>query len=292
MINLIEKQIFTFETQDGCQIYGESRGQGPAIVFVYGLACQMNHWIHQIKYLSQFYRVISYDLRGHVKSTLGSPSKLSVEGLAQDLKELLDFLELPQAHLVAHSFGVPILIEFASQQPERTQSLTLINGFATNPLENFFGFNVSKHLLPVFLGLNKEDPVALQKVWSKFVDNPLTVFITGLSGGFNLDVTKLKDIEIYTRGVAHLDLNIFLPLFDSLVNYHGLKSCLSLTQPTLIIGGEQDRVTPYYFQEQLHQHITSSEFVKVPYGSHCCQLDFPDYVNLLIQRHLEGLEKN
>jgi pimeloyl-ACP methyl ester carboxylesterase len=286
-MNLIPKRTFQFTTQDGSHVYGESRGQGPTLILVYGIACQMNHWVHQIQYLSKYFEVITYDLRGHAKSTVGDASKLTIQGLSDDLFELMDFLELPSAHFAGHSFGVPILLEFAAKFPERARSLSLINGFATNPMENFFGINISKFVLPTFIGLNQEDPQALQKLWAKFVDNPLAILVTGASGGFNLDVTQLKDIEIYTRGVAHMDLNVFVPLFESLVQYDGRSSCHKIQCPTLIVGGDRDRVTPLRFQAELHRLILKSQLVTIPYGSHCCQLDFPDYVNLLIKRQID-----
>jgi len=286
-MNLVPKKTFQFTTRDGCQVYGESRGQGPALILVYGIACQMNHWVHQIHYLSKYFEVIAYDLRGHVKSTMGDPSNLTIHGLTEDLFELMDFLQLPSAHFAGHSFGVPILLEFASRFPDKTRSLSLINGFATNPMENFLGINVSKFVLPILKGLNQEDSKALQKLWAKFVDNPLAILVTGASGGFNLNVTQLKDIEIYTRGVAHIDLNVFIPLFESLVQYDGHLSCQMIQCPTLIVGGDRDRVTPLKFQAELHRLISESQLVTIPYGSHCCQLDFPDYVNLLIKRQID-----
>lgn len=286
-MQLIKKVSFQFITQDGCELYIESRGQGPPLILVYGIACQMNHWNHQIKYLSKYFQVISFDLRGHVRSTIGDPSKLSVPGLAEDLIEIMDYLEVPSAHFAGHSFGVPILLDLASRFSVRVITLSLINGFSSNPLENFLGLNLPKLLLPVFNGLNKEDSKALQLLWAKFVDNPTAIIVTGASGGFNLDVTQLKDIEIYTRGVAHLDLNVFLPLFESLIKYKGESQCGSITSPTLIIGGTRDRITPLKFQQEMHKLIEGSKFKVVPYGSHCSQLDFPDYVNLMIQRHIE-----
>jgi pimeloyl-ACP methyl ester carboxylesterase len=284
---LIKKNSYRLKTKDGSLHYIESRGQGPALIMVYGIACQMNHWVHQIKYLSKHFQVITYDLRGHMKSSVGDPSKLTVSGLAEDVLEIMDFLKLPEAHFAGHSFGVPILLDFASRFPQHVTSLSLINGFASNPLENFMGFNLPNLLLPIFNGLNQEDSSALQSVWSKFVDNPLAVLVSGASGGFNLDVTQLKDIEIYTRGVAHLDLNVFLPLFESLVQYNGFSHCSKISTPTLIVGGDRDRITPIKFQYEMHKLIKNSVLTIVPYGSHCCQLDFPNYVNLLIQKHVE-----
>lgn len=289
---MIKKEPFQFETSDGAFIHGEIRGSGPVLILIYGIACQVNHWVHQVNELSKYYKVITYDLRGHIKSTKGTPERLTLMGLTQDLHELLNFIDEPQAHLVGHSFGVPIAIEFAALHPQQVQSLSLINGFIDNPLDNFMGINLPKLLLPHLKGLTKEDPAIMQNLWGKFIDNPLSMLIAGLTGGFNLKLTQFKDIEIYTRGVAHLDLNVFLPLFESLINYSGQLSAQKIQAPTLIVGGEKDQITPLLFQKAMHLAIPNNDFKIVPYGSHCCQLDFPDYINLLIKQHIDKTKQH
>jgi len=57
-----------FESFDGTPIYYEVRGEGEPLVLIYGIACPMNHWHHQIEYFSKSYKVITFDLRGHQKS--------------------------------------------------------------------------------------------------------------------------------------------------------------------------------------------------------------------------------
>ncbi|MCS6838119.1 MAG: alpha/beta hydrolase [Bdellovibrionaceae bacterium] len=283
----ISIEPFWMETRDGARIYGERRGEGPALVLIYGIACQMNHWIHQINGLSAFYQVVTFDLRGHVRSTPGNPQELTISGLVQDVVEILDFLNLPQAHFAGHSMGVPILLQLSAQHPQRVQSQVLINGFGRNPLEKFLGINLPQYVLPIIKKIHKEDAEAMSYLWRKLVENPLSILIAGATGGFNLDVTELKDIEIYTRGVAHMDLGVFLPLFESLLSFSARDFYPLIKSPTLIIGGEKDRITPAEFQLEMHKAIQNSEFVQIHYGSHCCQLDFPEYVNLLIRNHIE-----
>jgi len=36
----------------------------------------------------------------------------------------------------------------------------------------------------------------------------------------------------------------------------------------------------------MHDHIKQSELISIPYGSHCTQLDMPEYVNLSIDKFL------
>lgn len=284
---MIKKVAFQFQTTDGAIIHGEKRGAGPTLILVYGIACQVNHWVHQVNELSKYFQVVTYDLRGHVRSSKGSSKRLTIAGLTTDLYELINYLDEPSVHLAGHSFGVPIVIELAAQYPSFVRSISLINGFIQNPLINFMGINLPKLLLPHLKGLTQEDPQVMQKIWANFIDNPLSMVIAGLTGGFNLKLTQFKDIEIYTRGVAHLDLNVFLPLFESLVNYSGQLAAQKIQASCLIIGGEKDQITPLEFQKELHLTIPNNEFKIVPYGSHCCQLDFPDYINLLIKQHID-----
>ena len=72
-----------------------------------------------------------------------------------------------------------------------------------------------------------------------------------------------------------------------MVSYDGLSVLDRIDVPTLIISGSADSVTPLHYQENLHKKIKGSEFLSVPYGSHCTQLDLPDFVNLRIEKFLK-----
>ena len=62
---MINVQSGFVRSYDGTPIHYEVRGKGEPIVFVYGIACLMNHWHYQVEYFSQFRQVITFDLRGH-----------------------------------------------------------------------------------------------------------------------------------------------------------------------------------------------------------------------------------
>ncbi len=288
-MNRVELSSGYFLTSDGAKIYYEIRGSGQPLILVYGIACLINHWTHQIRLLSTHFRVITFDLRGHVKSHGGRPERLNIEGLAEDLYELTTYLQLTGgAHFAGHSMGVPIVVEFASRYPDRVRSLSLINGFITNPLGYFTNKKWFHKMIPLFYELNQEDPKAIQEFWGKMVDNPVAIFLSGATGGFNLNLTDLKDVEIYARGVAHLNLEVFLPLFESLISFDGTKSASKIKAPTLIVGGESDKLTPLKYQIEIKDCIDNAQLTTIPYGSHCCQLDFPEYVSLLIKNHISN----
>jgi pimeloyl-ACP methyl ester carboxylesterase len=92
---------------------------------VHGLATNMAFWY--FKYgvpLSRKFRVTLYDLRGHGRSEMPEQG-YSPHTLAQDLSGLMDHLGIEKAHLLAHSFGGVVSLNFACDHPDRVHSLVL-----------------------------------------------------------------------------------------------------------------------------------------------------------------------
>lgn len=290
-MNLISKSTGTFRSFDGTRIYYEVRGEGFPVVLNYGIGCLMNHWRPQIRYFPNHFKVITYDYRAHHRSDVPENHEhLSLDAMAQDLKGLLDHLELHEASLWGHSFGVQMLVRFYDLFPQLTHSLVFVNGFASNPLEGMFGSDLTESAFQLLKSGYKTLPETISFLWKLGIQNPLAIHLSALAGGFNLKLTSLKDIEIYARGIASMDLNAFIELFESMMKYDGKPVLERIDVPTLIIGGKQDSVTPQSHQEQMHYRIKGSEFFMVPYGSHCTQLDMPELVNLKIERFLRGIK--
>jgi pimeloyl-ACP methyl ester carboxylesterase len=283
----IPKRTGTFTSFDGTPIYYEMRGEGPPIFLCYGIACVFNHWTHQIRYFSHSYQTIVFDYRGHHKTPAPvDRENLSIEAIARDIAGLMDHLGIKKASFWGHSFGVMVLLKFFEMRPDAVQNFVFINGFANNPLANLFGFNA---IMPAF-EMVKESyrafPTMFKKIWKSAVSNPLAIPFSALVGGFNLNLTSMKDMEVYARGVAAMDLDVFIPLFEQMIQFDGTPILDRIHVPTLIISGKKDGVTPREHQDLLHNRIEGSEFLSVPYGSHCTQLDLPDFVNLRIEKFL------
>ena len=283
----VEKKTGFFSAIDGTPIYYEVRGQGQPLVFIYGIACLMNHWHNQVECFSKTHQVILFDIRGHHKSVpVNNINNFSFEHLAFDIKSLLSHLDIEKAHFVGHSFGVPYLIRTYEQFPEIFLSLTFINGFAKNPLKKLFGLDFVEPLFNFLREQHRKSPDLWNTLWRGLVDNPIAFQLAALAGGFNIKLTHFKDIEMYGRGVSRLDLVYFFELFERLLQFDGFAVLPNISVPTLIIAGDRDMLTPTSFQREMHEQIRRSEFLLIPYGSHCCQLDFPHYVNLKLAEFL------
>lgn len=280
----VQRRDGFFESYDGTQIYYEVRGEGTPTLWIYGIACIMNHWHHQLTHFSKNHQVVSFDLRGHNRSQIPQDlSQMTVQAMARDLVALMDHLEIPKAHLMGHSFGVPVLIEFANMAPDRALSYTFVNGFAKNPIQGMFGMDVVEKFFHLAKSTYYSVPELWNPIWKFAVQNPLSFVITGALGGFNLRHTEWKDIEIYAKGVAQMSLDMFIPLFEDMMKFDGRDKLEKIQAATLVLAGAKDFVTPLSFQKDLHDQIPGSRYLVIDQGSHCTQLDFPTEVNQAIE---------
>lgn len=284
----IKKKTGYFKSFDGTQIYYEVRGEGPPLVMAYGIGCLINHWRNQIQYFSPKYQTIVFDYRAHHKSKIPEDQDhIGLTSIAKDLQYLLNELQIPKCSFIGHSFGVQVLLKTYETYPELFSNLVFINGFASDPISSMFGNGVVNNVFELIKKLNHSLPETSSYLWRLLVQNSLSIRLSGFLGGFNLNLTQLKDVEIYARGIASLDLKTYLSLFEKMMEYDGRTVYSQIDIPTLIISGQQDSVTPQSYQKEMHKKIKGSELISIPYGSHCTQLDMPDYVNLCIDKFLK-----
>lgn len=103
-----------FTTSDGVRLHYLEAGSGPAIVFVPGWMNPAWIWEPQIRYFSKKYRVVALDPRSQGESEQVTEGHYP-ERRAQDVKELMEHLQLPPAVLVGFSMGVPEVLTYVSQ---------------------------------------------------------------------------------------------------------------------------------------------------------------------------------
>ena len=101
-------------------------GEGPALVLIHGVGMNRSVWAPQVDALQLCFRVVSYDMLGHGASRLPTASPVLDEYAAQ-LAALLEHLQIDVAHVVGHSMGSLIALEFALQYPERVASVAALN---------------------------------------------------------------------------------------------------------------------------------------------------------------------
>lgn len=290
---MVCKKTGYFKSFDKTPIYYEVRGEGPPLVFVYGIGCLMNHWSHQVKYFSKSFETITLDYRAHHKSeTPKDLQNLSINSLAQDIHELTHHLGITKASFWGHSFGTQVLTAAYPINPEVFEKLIFINGFVTDPVKNLFGNDWVYKAFQAVRSTNKVLPDTLGYIWKKAANNPLSMYLSTIAGGFNIQLTHFRDIEIYARGMASIEVQSFLHLFEEMMKYNGTPVLSQIRCPTLIIAGQKDHVIPWEHQMEIRNQITNSEWLAVPMGSHCAQLDMPDLINLRAEKFLKETDDN
>ena len=103
------------------------QGEGKLpIIFIHGFPFDQSSWKLQQDYLSQYNRVITYDIRGFGKST-HSLEKISIPLLADDLIQFMDALQIPKAIVCGLSMGGYILLNALNRYSERFAAIILSN---------------------------------------------------------------------------------------------------------------------------------------------------------------------
>ena len=99
------------------------------IFFCHSLGANQSLWDRQIEQLSDTYRIVSCDLRGHGESDIFS-TPYSIEILAKDILALLDYLDIPSCHFVGLSLGSMIGLWLGANAPDRVTRMVLAGASA------------------------------------------------------------------------------------------------------------------------------------------------------------------
>jgi len=113
----------------GHTIHFQQTGQGPDIVLIHGLFCNIAFWWFRVApKLAEKHRVTALDLRGHGFSAMSGDGYRAVD-LAEDVVALMGHLGIVDAHVIGHSFGGAVALAVAAQHPERVNKLTLADAW-------------------------------------------------------------------------------------------------------------------------------------------------------------------
>jgi pimeloyl-ACP methyl ester carboxylesterase len=106
---------------NGAQLHYETRGDGPPLLLIHAGVADSRMWHDQIDAFSQAYWVIRFDLRGFGRSDMPPGSFANYE----DVRALLDHLDIESAHVLGISFGGAVALDFCLAYPDRVRSLIL-----------------------------------------------------------------------------------------------------------------------------------------------------------------------
>jgi len=110
----------------GIATHYELSGAGAALVLIHGFTDNLTMWFNQVPVFSRHFKVLTYDVRGHGGTEIPE-SRFSMEIFADDLRALLEALDIDRTCVLGYSMGGRIALQFALRHPEMTSGLIFAN---------------------------------------------------------------------------------------------------------------------------------------------------------------------
>ena len=265
--------------------YRELPGTGTPVLLIHGIGSSGDTWGDIPERLSAHgVAVVSVDLPGHGESSRG-PGDYSLGSTASILRDLLDHLGIERVHLVGHSLGGGVSMQFAYQFPERVDTMTLVSSGGLGE-ETFTGLRAAS--LP-------GSEVAL-----KWAINARTLkgasWVGDKLGRIGLHPHALSPRALETVSWLGEDDRraAFLATLRSVVSPRGQsvsaldKLHLMSGRRILIIWGDRDPMIPMKHGENAHALLPGSRFVVFPGAAHEPHVHDPDRFADLVLEHVSG----
>src|SRR5271169_4168753 len=235
---------------DGSLHY-ERHGAGFPVMMISGLGGLASFWHEQVASFSRRYEVITHDSRGVGES---DPIRggYTVDRMAGDAIALMDRLEIERAHVLGHSTGGAIAQTLAVEHPKRLASIVL-SGTWTKPDPYFRRM----------YGLRKE---VLQRLGASSYVQATTLFLYPpwwiAKNNERLRQTEAQNLAVFAP------VEIVSARIDAMLAFDRTRGLSRIKSPTLVIGAEDDIITPAYFSEELARLIPGAEVKIFPRGGH------------------------
>jgi pimeloyl-ACP methyl ester carboxylesterase len=266
-------------SDNGVNLYYEITGQGMPLVFSHEFAGDYRSWEPQVRYFSRRYRVITYNCRGYAPSTVPeSPAAYSQEQAVEDLRLLLDHLNLGEAYLCGLSMGGTTVLNFGIAHPHLVKGLVVASaGAGTEDRERFLrdGEALAQRLLsegmaavaqdyargPTRVQFQRKDPRGWQEFYRGLAEH------SALGSALTFQGVQMKRRTIYELEPQLRQLQI----------------------PTLIMIGDEDEpcIEPAIYMKRC---IPNSGLAVFPQSGHTINLEEPDRFNQAVQDFLTSVE--
>jgi len=264
----------------------DTGGEGPPIVLANGLGGPFVSWRHQIEYLRDRYRIVSWDYRGLYRSTRpeGEPPRVDVPAQVDDLECVLETLSIQRAAFMGWSMGVQVILELYERRPELVSHLVLSNGTYGKPLDTV-GVPLSSRIVPPAVDQIRrvhELASGLLRRATLWPETVLWLKRLGLVGN-TLDEELFREVAAEFGSV---DLDLYLRILRALGEHDAAHVLDAIQVPTLVITGDRDPFTPRQLAQQMARRIPGGEILVVRGATHYAAIEYPELVNLRIEKFL------
>jgi len=234
------------------------------LVLIHGAGGDHLSWPSQLRRMAG-YRVYAPDLPGHGKSKTSGRQR--IPAYRDTILDWLLTLELPRFFLIGHSMGGAIALSLALKHPELLHGLALLS---------------SGTHLPVNLSLIED--LASPQAFPAAVEN---ICRWSFSRGANSQV-----VEGVRKAMLQSRPSVLTADFRACDAFDLSGELGKVRVPTLVLVGEEDKMTPIRFSEELRDGIPGSELEVFTGAGHMLPLEKPEEVaekiRAFLKRVLEG----
>lgn len=258
---------------DGAGLYYEVAGEGEPLVLVHAGISDSRMWEAQVDAFARQYRTIRHDMRGFGRSPI-------VDGPYshhEDLRALLDALDVERASLVGCSRGGGAVIDFALENPHRVGALVLV-GSAVG------GFRFDEEPSEGWDELVAADEAGdLERV----SELEVRMWADGPRRGPGVVDPAVRDL---VRGMNLIALkNEALQLGEELELQPPAATRLPQIQaPTLVLVGDEDRPRPLAAADLLAKELPNARKVVMTGTAHLPNMECPEEFNRLVLKFLKS----
>jgi 3-oxoadipate enol-lactonase len=233
-------------TGDGVRIAYRFDGDQdrPVLLLSNSIGTDLHMWDGQVPALTEHFRVLRYDARGHGASDAPT-GPYSLDRLVLDVVELLDALGLRRVHVLGLSLGGIVAQALAVREPERVDRLVLSNTAAYLGPPQQWDRPIADLLAAPDMGATAE---TFLRNWfpARMLDEPNEV-VEGFRAA--LLATPREGVAGSWAVVRDADLR---------------RTSALITNPTLVIAGEHDTVTSAAHGQELAGIVPGARFTLLP----------------------------
>ena len=256
------------DTPDGAHLYYEIHGDGEPVIFLSGIMMNTLSWAAYVPEISKGHRLILLDFRDQGQSS-HMQQEYTLDIHIDDVLQLIDALNLEKVHLLGLSYGGQVALKLAVAHQERLKSLMLLN--VNSVLTN--------HLIEI--GRAWETAAQLYD-GEKFFQLAIPFIYSRAFYQRSLDMLRERQ-GMFKTMLTKEWFDAFIRLSHSVQGYRVSADELKILDiPTLLIGAEDDMITPVALMNAMYENIKNAEFVVIPGAGHGAFLERAnEYITLV-----------
>jgi aminoacrylate hydrolase len=243
----------------------------PRVVLSAGLGGSGMYWRPQLAALAERFRVVLYDHRGTGKSVRGPlPAPYSASDLADDIRIVMDGLDIAQAHVVGHAAGAVAGLELARVAPERVLSLVAVNGWAVADPHFVRCFEIRK-------AIYRSEGVA-----GYLRAQPLFLF----PASWISDHLAELDAEAARHAAQFQDEATLFARMGALAAFDIRSALPTMRTPTLVVASADDMLVPARASAALARPLPNATLFELPWGGHAVNVTAAEAFNAQLMSFL------